>query len=481
MSEPPQTDEGWCVLHEFRSVDWAAWRNATDRERAAAVESGQEWFADRAAEPGDTAVFSLLGDGPDLLVLLFRSSMAALDRARRELEGTAFADLFDGRDAYVSVTEVSGYVSQAYFEEGETESGLGSYIESKLHPEVPDSEYVSFYPMSKRREPDANWYALDFEERADLMGGHGDTGRRHADEVDQVISASTGLDDWEWAVTLFADDATKLKDVVYEMRFDESSAVYAEFGGFRLGRQFAPAELRAFFDGEPLGASEDDTQVAERVQETDDSDGGAERAGGPPDSPDADDLAVEGGEARDGVHARVCYSEADPESLSSAVDDLREDFDHYDSHHQTDVYEPADGDGPAAVVSTWETAKAAGIAAGFLDDLPDTVGRATEDTPFPDGGAEEWGTMGLFYTVEPEHREAFVETFEEVGETLGGMDGHRSTDLYVNRADENDMFIASRWRSREDALEFFRSDAFSETVSWGRGVLADTPRHVYLS
>ena len=137
------------------------------------------------------------------------------------------------------------------------------------------------------------------------------------------------------------------------------------------------------------------------------------------------------------------------------------------------VYEPR-GDGPAAVVSIWETESAADTASGFLAELPGVLGRA-EDVK------EGWGTMGMFYTVKPEHREDFVETFDSVGETLAEMDGHRESSLLVNREDDLDMFIASQWDSREDAMAFFRSDAFGDTVSWGRDILTDRPRHVFLA
>jgi chlorite dismutase len=96
-------------------------------------------------------------------------------------------------------------------------------------------------------------------------------------------------------------------------------------------------------------------------------------------------------------------------------------------------------------------------------------------------GDEGFQPLGMFYTVEPEHRDAFVEKFDEVGDLLDGMDGHRETTLLVNRGDENDTFVASRWDSREDAMEFFRSEAFANTVDWGRDVLAERPRHVFLA
>ena len=112
-------------------------------------------------------------------------------------------------------------------------------------------------------------------------------------------------------------------------------------------------------------------------------------------------------------------------------------------------------------------------AAGFLSELPEVVSRAGEGSGF--------GTMGMFYTVKPDYREEFHGTFDSVGEILDGMDGHRDTDLLVHVAAENDTFISSQWDARENAMAFFRSEEFSETVEWGRDVLADRPRHVFLA
>ncbi|MEF8814583.1 MAG: antibiotic biosynthesis monooxygenase, partial [Halovenus sp.] len=172
------------------------------------------------------------------------------------------------------------------------------------------------------------------------------------------------------------------------------------------------------------------------------------------------------------VHALAVYSTADVRKLFAEVDDLRSNFEHYDTHVKTAVYDDPDGEA-AAVVSLWETADAARTAGDFLGDLPEVVRRA--------GEGEGFGTMGMFYTVKDDYREEFVDTFETVGEKLEAMDGHRQTSLLVNEEDDTDMFIASRWDSKEDAMEFFRSDDFRETVQWGREVLADTPRHVFLA
>jgi chlorite dismutase len=515
MVEPPQTDEGWYALHDFRTVDWDAWRAAPDRERERVVEEGVAYAEDceavADAPEGASAVFSVLGHKADLLFLHFRPTLDGLSALERRLEGTALAEFLDRETSYVSVTEVSGYVSDDYFaEDGEVDEGLKRYIEGKLKPELPDDEYVSFYPMSKRRGEEYNWYDLSFEDRAELMAGHGDVGREFAGRISQVIASSVGFDDFEWGVTLFGADPTDIKEIVYRMRFDEASSRYGEFGQFYVGRRLPPADLGPLLDGERVPT--DDADRGEAVAHGGshahahgdhphgDGTGGGAHAGasGEGDHPHARaDDGTDGEDAGDGddaadeirgeladldvyagrphgedVYATVLYSEADPADLFDEVAGLRENFDHYGTHVKTAVYDARDGS-RSAVVSLWETASAAETAAGFLSELPDVVARAGEGSGF--------GTMGMFYTVKPDYREEFATAFDDVEDLLAGMDGHRRTDLMVNREDENDMFIASQWDAREDAMAFFRSEEFRDTVEWGREVLADRPRHVFLA
>jgi len=486
MATPPETSEGWYALHEFRRVDWDAWRELPQRKRKTALREGEEFLAAREsltdADAGASAVFSVLGHKADLLFVHFRPTADALDRIERSFETTALAEVTDAVDSYVSVTEVSGYVSDDYFEDPESvDEGLKRYIEGKLTPDIPEDTYVSFYPMSKRRGEEHNWYDLDFEERAELMSGHGDVGREYAGEVTQVISSSVGLDDYEWGVTLFSEELTTIKDLVYEMRFDEATSKYGEFGSFRVGRRFPPSDLRAFFAGEAVPANDAEGEETSAHDHAGGHHGESEHEHGHGDEADDEgddireqlaELDVYAGQPHgEDTYAVVVYSDADVETLESEATDLAESFDHYDSHEGTAVYE---GDTEHAVVSRWETASAADTAAGFLTDLPGVTRKA--------GEAEDgWGTMGMFYTVKPEYREEFEETFEEVGELLAEMEGHRETELLHNREDGNDMFIASQWDAKENAMAFFRSDEFGETVQWGRDVLADRPRHVFLA
>jgi len=497
--EPPATNEGWYSLHDFRTVDWDAWRDAPERERETALDSGVSFLRDRVdvtdAEDGSSAIFSMLGHKADLLVVHFRPTMADLDTAERAFEDTAFAAYTEQSNSYVSVTEVGGYTSEEMTKSPEEieDTGLARYAESKLYPEIPDSEFVCFYPMDKRREPGENWYDLPFDERAEMMDTHGEIGKAYAGQVSQVISGSIGFDDYEWGVDLFSNDANHIKDLLYELRFDESSSKYAEFGPFYFGRQFPPEDLPQFMTGEAVPAKGGDEEATghphgegghhdESEGHHDDGDG--HHGDGDGDGGDSDDesgsirgeledLDIYAGQPHgEDVYAMVLYSEADPEELFEEVDGLRGNFDHYDTHVKTAVYENPHG-GHSAVVSIWETQSAADTAGGFLADLPGVVARAGEESGF--------GTMGMFYTVKPDHREDFVAKFETVGGVLEEMDGHLETDLLANREDDNDMFIASQWESKDDAMTFFRSDDFSDTVDWGRDVLADRPRHVFLA
>ncbi|MFW6448167.1 MAG: heme-binding protein [Halobacteriota archaeon] len=457
---PPPTEEGWYMLHDMRRIDWAAWRSRSSAERERLEEAIAEELARleavEDADAGDSGFYVGLGHGADLVGVHLRPALGHLDAIERRLDAGALGEVTERVDSYVSVTEVSGYLSRDYFDEdAEVDPGLERYIETRLHPTIPDAEVLSFYPMSKRRGERDNWYDLSFEERAEHIAAHGEIGKGYAGRVTQVISGSIGFEDWEWGVTLFAEDPTAIKDLLTEMRFDPSTSRYAEFGPFVVGRRMTPADVPALFAGEAIG-------LGEGV----DADGSAEAV-----RAELAEAGVYAGQPHgEDVHAVVLFSEAEREALVEAVDRLVGNFDHYDTHGGTGVYEH---EADRAVVSLWETASAAETAAGFLSDLPGVKARA--------GAGDGWETLGMFYTVKPEHRDDFVATFEDVGATLEGLDGHRETRLYARVDDDCDMFIASRWDDRESAMAFFGDDAFRETVQWGRDVLERRPRHVFLT
>ena len=535
MSEVPPTDEGWFVLHDFRTVDWDAWREAPTHRREAAVGDGVEYLRKHEsiadAEEGSSAVFSVLGHKADILITHFRPTLDALSRAERQFEQTTFAGFTTQPTSYVSVAEISGYTTPGYFENPDAaDEGLRQYMQGKLTPEIPDKDYAGFYPMSKRRGETYNWYDLPIDERAEMMEAHAETGKEYAGKIEQVIASSVGFDDYEWGVTLFADDPTDIKDIVYEMRFDEVSAKYGEFGTFYIGQRFPPADLGALLEGKAIPTVEQDVDAPTAHGEAHghahgdsphgsgggggsshgQSPGGASAGGSAHGTEDADhsdsrsttsadttqsdtstntntNTNTQDSEIREqlaeydiyagqphgeDVYATVLYSEATTDELFSEVEGLRGNFDHYETHVKTAVYE-ARNRHRNAVVSIWETQSAAETAAGFISELPDVVSRAGEESGF--------GTMGMFYTVKSEYRGEFNDTFDTVGGILTEMDGHQQTDLMINLEDENDMFISSQWDAREDAMSFFRSDEFSETVEWGRDVLSERPRHVFLA
>lgn len=475
--KPPPTAEGWFVLHDFRSVDWDALRNISEEKRSRVLDEGRDYLEAAEnlddAEAGATATYAVNGHKADLLIVHLRPTLDDLNALERCFEQTALAEVTDRASSYISVTEVSGYTTTEPIETGDLadieDEALRNYFQMRLYPSVPEASYVCFYPMSKRRDAEYNWYDLPFDSRKAHIERHGDIGREYAGRVTQMITGSIGFDNWEWGVTLWSDDPTVFKDLLYSMRFDPSTSRFAEFGGFYTGERLNPDQLGRFFDGGSLVTSEDSSPR------------GSREAGGQPHGTSGggelrEELAALGVYAGqphgEDVHALVVYSNADPEVLVREVTGLRGNFEHYDTHVKTAVYHAESGEA-TAVVCLWETDRAAKTAAGFLSELPGVIDR--------EEGGDGFGTMGLFYTVKPDHRGEFVETFSEITEVLTEWDGHTETTLLVNVEDETDMFIASRWRSKDDALEFFRTETFRETVEWGREILAARPRHVFLA
>jgi len=212
VTEPVVPSTGLAVVHLFCKVP-----STVDREAVVA--------AVKAAQSADVQVvtFAALGHKADVGFMTLGDDLWKL----RDLQSALQAAGLDVVDSFVSVTEVSEYAQ--HLTEG--------MKRPRLYPQLPpdDKNAICFYPMSKRRNVGQNWYALPFDEREALMQGHGKVGRTFAGRVMQLITASTGIDDWEWGVTLFAAHPDDLKDVVYTMRFDEASATYAEFGPFVTG------------------------------------------------------------------------------------------------------------------------------------------------------------------------------------------------------------------------------------------------------
>jgi chlorite dismutase len=271
MHDPrvPETLEGWCVLHQMFRVDWKAWTALPAEERRRRACEAAECLESMAAgDAGATALSTLLGHKGDLMLVHFRRDFEALQQAQLRLARLGLAQLLEPTTSYVSIVELGMYEMTAIIHGRMAEKGLAAgtpefeqafaaeleeqrrRVTGRLYLEIPKRRHVCFYPMNKRRGEAKNWYAVPFEERARMMREHGVVGRHYAGQVTQIISGSIGYDDWEWGVTLFADDPLVFKKLIYEMRFDEASAWYAEFGPFYVGLRFSPSELPRFLEGE---------------------------------------------------------------------------------------------------------------------------------------------------------------------------------------------------------------------------------------
>lgn len=248
MNEAAITLDGWYVLHDFRTMDWASWKLISKEERQAAVNEFLT-FLDRMQEADDAktgshAFYTVIGQKADFMLMTLRPTMDDLQQLEAEFNKLTIADYTIPAYSYVSVVELSNYLAG----ESDEDPYQNPYVRGRLYPELPRSQYVCFYPMDKKREGDDNWYMLDMDNRKSLMRSHGMIGRGYAGKVKQIISGSVGFDDYEWGVTLFSDDVLQFKKLVYEMRFDEVSARYGVFGSFFIGTILEADKRSAFFE-----------------------------------------------------------------------------------------------------------------------------------------------------------------------------------------------------------------------------------------
>ena len=265
----PLTIEGYSVLHQMLKFKWSDWRPLRPAHKAEiageAAEVLKKWEENGS---GQSAIYSLLGHKGDLMLVHFRESFEQLNRAEIEWQQLRLSDYLEPTTSYLSVIELGLYESSTKTYRDLAERGIEPHSEEwkqaisdtlarqreamrpRLFPDIPASKYVCFYPMDRRRGEDKNWYTLPIEERARQMNEHGLVGRRYAGDVKQIITGSIGFDDWEWGVDLFADDPLVFKKLIYEMRFDEVSAVYAQFGHFYVGIRCSWCNLGKLLNGE---------------------------------------------------------------------------------------------------------------------------------------------------------------------------------------------------------------------------------------
>ena len=261
----PETLDGWSALHLMYRIGWERLGAISDSERERLADEAVKALA--VPDAGATAFVQMLGHKADLMIVCFRQSFEQLAAAQLALSRTALHGYLQATTSYVSIVELGMYemtakiheqlkekhkpgspdFEQAFDAEMETQRGR---VMNRLFIDLPQRRYVCFYPMNKRRGETVNWYSESFERRASMMREHGMIGRHYTGKVTQVISGSIGYDDWEWGVDLFADDPLVFKKLIYEMRFDEASAKFAEFGPFYIGLQFSVADLGTFLKGE---------------------------------------------------------------------------------------------------------------------------------------------------------------------------------------------------------------------------------------
>jgi chlorite dismutase len=268
----PETLEGWSVLHQVFRVRWHTWKALPrNRREALAAEAAALLQPYEGRADGPSALVNVIGHKGDLMAIHFRKSFDDLSDMELRLARTGLADHLEPTTSYLSIVELGMYDMTGKIHEEMAARGLKNGTEEfdrafdadlaqqrqrmmpRLFTEIPRRRHVCFYPMSKRRGESKNWYDTPFDKRAAMMREHGFIGRAYTGQVTQIISGSVGLDDWEWGVDLFADDPLVFKKLVYELRFDEATARYGEFGPFYVGLQFSAAGLPLFLAGRTPG------------------------------------------------------------------------------------------------------------------------------------------------------------------------------------------------------------------------------------
>lgn len=255
--------EGWNVLHLFYRIDYGAWRLLSDEDQLNAKAAMSSLIQEtRAANKTELLAFSVVSAKADLGFMFVTPDLHFANAIEKKLSASLGDNVLSPVFSFYSLTERSEYfmseeeyhstlVHEKQMKPGapdfeqlmsEFKARMQKYWQDRLYPNLPDWPVICFYPMSKRRENENNWYRVAFEERKRLMTGHRRVGRQYAGRVRQLITGATGLDDWEWGVTLFAQDVFEVKSIVYDMRFDEVSARFAEFGEFFIGLQL-PLDL----------------------------------------------------------------------------------------------------------------------------------------------------------------------------------------------------------------------------------------------
>lgn len=247
MSQAAETLDGWYSLHLLYAIDWPTLRLVPNEDSLEIVKEFQDFLEKlgsvREHHNGDHVLYNVTGQKADILLWVLRPEMQELNAIELALNKLRIADYLIPTYSYVSVIELSNYLAG----KSDEDPYENPHVKARLYPELPEKEYICFYPMNKRRNETYNWYMLSMEERQKLMYDHGMIGRKYAGKIKQFITGSVGFDDYEWGVTLFSDDVLQFKKIVYEMRFDETTARYGEFGSFFIGHRLPEDSLEKFF------------------------------------------------------------------------------------------------------------------------------------------------------------------------------------------------------------------------------------------
>lgn len=250
------TMDGSHMSHLLYKLEWPLFLDLPTEQQESYIKESQEILDDlftRRERREAGALFQVLGKKSDLMILLMREDAHELAKAERQLNKMPIFPYLTLEYSYYSVVELSMHSAAHRLEASLVKEGLekgtkewneafanllkeeAKKCPDRLFPEIPEGPFVCFYPMNKKREEKYNWFLLSPKERGELMKSHGMTGRQYFGKVNQVIGNSMGLDNYDWSVDLFGDDPIHFKDLIYDMRFDTVSAIYAEFGPFYIG------------------------------------------------------------------------------------------------------------------------------------------------------------------------------------------------------------------------------------------------------
>jgi len=237
-----QTLEGFYSLHQFFQVDWEKWNKLNLSEKEDVLDDFlhilKRWNEEYTGNNGSSAIFTIIGHKADILLLHLRETITEIQDLETLIKKSKFHNFLIYTYAHLAMVELSFYTGEP--------NPAHPEVQKRLKFVIPDQPYLCFYPMNKRRSMGDNWYMLSMDERSKMMQSHGQIGRNYAGKVTQLITGSVGLDDWEWGVTLFSKDPLQFKKIVYEMRFDEVSARFGEFGPFYVGEKIDKNKLKIF-------------------------------------------------------------------------------------------------------------------------------------------------------------------------------------------------------------------------------------------